>query len=271
MEVVENIEIGKLTVEPRQERGKGAARRLRAQGKIPGIYYGKGEEPLAITLDPRAFMRALDPQKKQNTVFTVSVGSGKKALTAMLREYQSDALSSALTHIDLVSVDITKNVTVEVPVEFVGKAAGTVDGGQIHAVYRRIPVRCKPTDIPTLIQVDITSLHIGDALHIDEITLPEGVVAEIDGSAWSFPRSSSGAARSSSSIPASALSYRGRASTYSHAWVACSANAYADRQGRNAPGRSLPILAAQARASSAIGPWVRSAASVKDRAAQGAS
>ena len=112
------MEVGKLSVEQREARGKGAARRLRAQGKIPGIYYGKGEEPMAIALDPRAFMRALDPQKKQNTVFTVTVAgdAGKKELTAMLREYQSDALSSALTHVDLVSVDVTKDVTVEVPV-----------------------------------------------------------------------------------------------------------------------------------------------------------
>jgi large subunit ribosomal protein L25 len=170
------MEIGKLTVEHRTSTGKNEARRLRAAGKVPGVCYGKGTEPVLIALNPKELKRALDPEKRQNTVIYLTVsGTEGKELTVMLRDYQVDALRRDVRHVDLVVVDLTKDVTIQVPVVVTGKAIGVIDGGQLHVVHRTMSVICKPGDIPTQIVVDVTALKIGDVIHVGELTLPPGV------------------------------------------------------------------------------------------------
>ncbi len=172
------METGKLTVEHRKTTGKNEARRLRAAGKVPGICYGKGAEPLPIILDAKELKRALDPEKRQNTVIHLTVaGDGDKRLTVMLKDYQVDPLRQEVEHVDLVMVDVTKDVTVEVPVVVTGKAIGVIDGGQLHIVHRTLSVVCKPEDIPTKLTVDVTALKIGDVIHVGEMTLPKGIKA----------------------------------------------------------------------------------------------
>ena len=178
------MEVGKLTVHIRHDLGKGQSRRLRAQGKVPGICYGaKLERPLAVVLSAKELKASLDPAKGRNTVITIKVedgngGSGTE-LTAMLWEYQIDALRRTVTHVDLISIDPEKPIEVEVPLVLVGKAIGTVDGGQIHVERHALPVRCRPADIPTRFELDITPLKIGDALHVSNVTMPPGVQAAV--------------------------------------------------------------------------------------------
>lgn len=173
------MEVGKLTVELREGTGKGACRKLRAKGLVPGICYGEGlEQPLQITLDPKALKASLDPIKRQNTVIDLAVvdnGSEKTRVTAMLREYQVHPIKRVVTHVDLVAIDPDKTVHVDVPVEFIGKAFGTIEGGQLHIVRREIPVRCKPADIPASFTVDVTPLDIGMVLHISDLVMPAGI------------------------------------------------------------------------------------------------
>jgi large subunit ribosomal protein L25 len=170
------METGKLTVEHRKTTGKNEARRLRAAGRVPGICYGKDAQPLPISLVAKELKKALDPEKRQNTVIHLTVaGDGGKELTVMLKDYQVDPLRQEVEHVDLVVVDVTKDVTVDVPLVVVGKAIGVVDGGQLHIVHRTVPVVCKPEDIPTKLSVDVTALKIGDVLHVGEMTLPKGI------------------------------------------------------------------------------------------------
>lgn len=179
------MDFGKLTVEYRKDTGKNEARRLRASGRVPGICYGHGAEPLPITLSARELKKALDPQKRQNTVIQVTVSggaTGNKELTVMLKDYQVDAVRRDVQHVDLVVVDVNKDVTVEVPLVLTGKAAGIVDGGQLHTVHRSIAVSCKPAAIPVKIDVDITQLTLGAALHVRDLKLPEGVKAALPAS-----------------------------------------------------------------------------------------
>jgi large subunit ribosomal protein L25 len=177
------MEVGKLTVQLRKGAGKGESRRLRSQGLVPGVCYGaKLETPLAVTVNPRELKASLDPARGRNTVIHVTVqDDGKPAaqLTAMLWEYQIDALRRNVTHVDLISIDPDKIIEVEVPLVWVGKAAGTVDGGQIHVERHSLPVRCRPADIPVQFDVDITPLHIGDALHVADVNMPPGVQAAV--------------------------------------------------------------------------------------------
>lgn len=174
------MDVGKLTVEYRSTQGKNESGRLRAQGKVPGICYGKGATPVPVQLDAKALKASLDKEKRQNTVIRLSVTggpSGTQELTVMLKDYQVDALRNDVTHVDFVTVDVTKEVTVEIPVVLTGKSVGVVDGGQLHAGMRRIAVRCTPDHIPAKVEVDVTPLKIGDALHVSDVTLPKGVAA----------------------------------------------------------------------------------------------
>jgi large subunit ribosomal protein L25 len=176
------MDFGKLTVEYRKHTGKNEARRLRAAGRVPGICYGLGNTPVPITLEPRELKRALHPDKRQNTVITLTLNGapdGSKQLTVMLKEYSVDAIRRDVEHVDLVIIDRNKEVTVEVPVVMTGKAIGFVEGGQLHTVHRSIAVSCKPDDIPVKIEVDITALALGDVLHVSDLKMPAGVKAAL--------------------------------------------------------------------------------------------
>jgi large subunit ribosomal protein L25 len=174
-------EVGKLTVTTRTSSGKGAARRLRAAGAVPGVLYGASAEgridPLSIVVDVKALKSALDPVRKQNTVIDLTVeGDGApRRLAALLKDYHVDPIRRDVTHVDLMAIDPTREVTAEVPLEFVGKHQGAIDGGQLHVVLRSLQVRSKPSDIPVKVEVDVSPLGIGDVLHVSDLTLPAGV------------------------------------------------------------------------------------------------
>lgn len=174
--------VGKLTVTLRNRAGKGAARSLRAQGKVPGVCYGatvEGRvEPLAIEVDVKALRAALDPVRKQNTVIDLTIeGDKPRKLHALVKEYQIHPLRRDITHVDLLAIDPNKEVDASVPIEFTGKPAGAIDGGVIRLVLRSIVVRAKPNDIPVKLTLDVSPLEIGDVFHVSDITLPSGVAS----------------------------------------------------------------------------------------------
>jgi large subunit ribosomal protein L25 len=172
------MDFGKLSVEYRSNTGKNEARRLRASGRVPGICYGKGTPPVPISLSVRELKRALHPEKRQNTVIHMTVtgnAEGDRELTVMLKDYALDAIRRDVQHVDLVVIDVNQDVTVEVPVLMTGKPVGIVEGGQLHTVRRSITVTCKPQDIPVKIEVDISSLALGDVLHVSDVKMPAGV------------------------------------------------------------------------------------------------
>ena len=178
-----DTEVGKLTVSVRTTAGKGAATKLRAQGKVPGVCYGASPqgriEPLPIVVDIKALRAALDPVRKQNTVLdlTIDGGAQPRKLHALVKDYQIDQLRRDITHVDLLAIDPDKEVRAEVPLEFAGKPKGAIDGGQIRTVLRSIEVRAKPSNIPVKLTVDVSPLDIGDVVHVSAIELPAGVSA----------------------------------------------------------------------------------------------
>jgi len=169
------MEVGKLTVEVRNGTGKGISRKIRQQGLVPGICYGHGlEKPVNIMVNPKVLRGSLDPTRGQNTIITVTLaenGATKTTLTAMLWEWQLHPLRRNVTHVDLIAIDPERPIQVEVPVELLGKAIGTIDGGQLHVVLRAVPVKCKPADIPTKFVLDVSPLTIGMALHVENTSL----------------------------------------------------------------------------------------------------
>jgi large subunit ribosomal protein L25 len=170
------MEVGKLTVKRRHQSGKGAARRLRSQGLVPGICYGvKLDTPVPIILDPKELRGALDPDKRHNTVIEITFADDSEKATVMLRDYQLDPIRREITHVDLIAIDTDMEIEASVPVEVTGKSPGVVDGGTLHFVTHEITVRCRPAAIPTKFVLDVGGLHIGEALHVSDLSFPEGV------------------------------------------------------------------------------------------------
>lgn len=162
-----------LSVETRDSRGKGPARRLRASGKLPGVLYGLGKN-IPITVDPRTIHRFLLAAGGRNQIFNLA-GPGVDGKHALIKDYQVDPVERNLVHVDLLEIDVTKKISVTVPLAFTGKALGVAEGGVLNLIERQIEVKCLPTQIPGHIDVDVTALKIGDSIHLEEVKLPEGI------------------------------------------------------------------------------------------------
>ncbi|MCC7384783.1 MAG: 50S ribosomal protein L25 [Deltaproteobacteria bacterium] len=162
-----------INVEPRNTHGKGAARKMRKDGRIPGILYGGGAQPLSFSVEPNQLDKTLRSSGAgRNTIFRVK--GLNRELLAILKDTQIDPIKRRLIHVDMIEVREDQEVVVAVALELVGKAIGTVEGGILQAVRREVRVACRPLSIPKSIQIDVTELDIGDALHISDIQFPEG-------------------------------------------------------------------------------------------------
>jgi large subunit ribosomal protein L25 len=176
------MDFAKVTVEVRSRTGKGGARKVRAAGKVPGVLYGRSGEPVVVTCVEKELLQSLDKEKRRNTVLKLSIVDGGKTeeVTAMVRDAQIDPLSRRLEHVDFLRVDLNEEVHVTVPLVLTGKAIGTTNGGQLHQSMHLVPVAAKPAVIPTKLEVDVTALEIGDALHVSDLKLTEGVRIMLD-------------------------------------------------------------------------------------------
>jgi len=176
------MDFAKVSVEIRNQSGKGPARRSRSAGKLPAVLYGHKLDPLSLTLDPVELVRALDKDRKRNTVFTLQVKDAAKPedVTAMIRDVQIDPLSRRPVHVDFIRVSMDEEVKVSVPIAVVGIAVGTTNGGNLHLSHHTLPIAAKPDAIPTKVDVDVTALDIGDALHASDLKLPAGVRTTLD-------------------------------------------------------------------------------------------
>jgi large subunit ribosomal protein L25 len=170
-----------LVVEPREGAGKGAARKLRASGRIPAILYGQGRQTVSVSLDPRALEKALRAGGA-NTLLDLTV-TGRADLgspVALVKELQRDPLRGAILHADLYQVDLSKTVEVEVPIHLLGKPKGLDFGGILEHTLREVALECLPRAIPAAIEVDVSELSIGDVVHVRDLVLPEGVTLVSD-------------------------------------------------------------------------------------------
>jgi large subunit ribosomal protein L25 len=171
------MELAQLKVEMRQGSGKGPARRLRRDNRMPGIIYGRGEESVKVQVDPAEIRAAVRSHEGSLPVFSiVGVKDAEKlsGSVVLVRELQTDPVTRAYLHVDFMKVDLSKQITVEIPLHFTGKPLGLKMGGIVDEPVRKLEVMCSPLDIPEFIEVDITNLNVGDSVHLKEIRLPSG-------------------------------------------------------------------------------------------------
>ena len=166
-----------IQAEQRQKSGKGVARRLRAQGRIPAVLYSAGKSSL-LTLNPKDIHRVLHSASGENTLINLKLdgAEGSEERIAILREFQIDPLNGAVLHADLFEISMTEKIQVRVQVEITDEVpAGVKEGGVLQHNLREIEIRCLPTLIPDQILVDASRLAIGESVHVRDLTLGEGI------------------------------------------------------------------------------------------------
>ena len=169
-----SVDKSTLEAKSREAAGKGAARKLRGQGLVPAVVYGKHlKAPVHVAVNPKAIRQSINTPHKLNTLITLKVDGGTHQV--MLKDFQVDPVSRDILHADFIAVTDTEQVKVKLPLVLVGKAIGTADGGLLTQARRELEVWALPQAIPEKIEVDVTSLKIAMALHINDIKLPAGV------------------------------------------------------------------------------------------------
>jgi large subunit ribosomal protein L25 len=169
-----SMEIIKLSATRRTESGKGPSNRLRRAGQIPAIAYGKDLAAVQVAITPKELVKVLGSDHGKNSVVELDIEGGDK-LTVMVRDYAYHPISRQLVHADFLAVKLDQPVDVAIPLRAIGKAKGLVLGGVVQQIFRTIPVRCLPEQIPSIIEVDITELDMGESLKASDLKLVEGV------------------------------------------------------------------------------------------------
>ena len=176
------MDFAKVNAEVRRETGKGHARRTRAAGRVPGVLYGRAQEAVPLSLDPLALVRSLDKERRRNTVFSLAVADNGASsdVTAMIRDVQIDPLSQRIVHVDFLRISLEEDVKVSVPLVLKGTPVGVVNGGNLHQSVHMIPIAARPAAIPVKIEIDVSGLDIGTAVHVSDLKLAAGVRPLLD-------------------------------------------------------------------------------------------
>jgi large subunit ribosomal protein L25 len=171
----------KLSIQEREQTGNGPARRLRAAGRIPGVVYSKGVEAKSISIEVDELKSAI-VHHGHNVILELDLGDaakakGKKkavAQYAVIKEIQNHPTKRYWLHVDLHEIDLAVEIEAPVAIELVGTPAGAEDGGVVDWEHREVIVRALPSDIPDVLELDVTSLLIGHHLSVEALKAPAG-------------------------------------------------------------------------------------------------
>ena len=161
-----------VNAQRREGKGKGPARRLRQQGLIPAVVYGRKQEPTHLAVDPSGLLKAIETPHKFNTLLTLKWDGAEKHV--LFKDWSVNPVSRKLEHADFLEVSLEEPVKVDVPVVTTGRSPGQAEGGILSLATHEIVLEALPAKIPVRIEVDITNLKIGQSIHVSQLTPPEG-------------------------------------------------------------------------------------------------
>ena len=163
-----------ITIDAERRPVKAKGNQLRAQGKIPAIFYGTGMEGVSLSISAKTMETILRKREEKHLINLRLDGKEDPNTHAIIKEIQKNVLSGQVLHIDFLHVDMDKKIRVDVPVEFVGEAVGVKTGGGIlQILHRTLTVECLPRDIPEKITVDVTNINVGHSMHVSDLNIPE--------------------------------------------------------------------------------------------------
>ncbi len=168
-----------LSAETRERAGKGASRAMRREGRVPAVIYGGNQEPQTIHLEERALAKVLDTGHFMNSVVMIDLGGN--TTRTLPKDVQFHPVNDRPMHVDFLRISEHAQVTVAVPIRFVGEelSRGIKRGGVLNAVRHELELVCDAAEIPDEIEISLKGLNIGDSLHISAVTLPKGVESAI--------------------------------------------------------------------------------------------
>ena len=165
----------RLEVQEREQRGSRDSRRLRKDGLIPGVLYGQGKKPHAITVPERELRRVLTGSSGLHAILDVVLDGQTTTHSSILKDYQVDPIRGKIEHFDLQEVRLDEAIQSSVVVELVGESPGAKVGGVLSQVNREIRVEALPLEVPERIELDVGSMEIGDSLRVSDLPAREGV------------------------------------------------------------------------------------------------
>ncbi len=158
----------RLQATKREGTGKGVARRARMEGKVPGVLYGRGMEPVALEVDRRELITAFHTEAGMNVLLDLEMDGS--TVLALARELQRDPVRGTLLHADFLKVDRRQEIEAEVPIHIVGEAPGVKEGGVLENPLFTVHVRAEVTDVPDSVDADVSKLAIGESLRVSDLS-----------------------------------------------------------------------------------------------------
>lgn len=168
----------------RDTKGKGAARKLRRQDSVPAVFYGPSSNPMMLRIEKSALERLLREAGGENILLNLEIAGAERAIdrrSAMIKDLQTDPLKGVVLHADFYEISMDKAITVNIPIELKGIPAGVENGGVLQHVRRELAISCLPNALVEKLELDVSGLDVGDAVHISDIQLPQGITALDEG------------------------------------------------------------------------------------------
>jgi len=168
----------------RTKTGKGPARRLRSEGKLPAIFYGPKANPIILSIDYVQLKKMIKGKSAENIIFDLRIDSGEKGQSkkVMIKEIQRDPVTRDYLHVDLYEIAMEKEIEINIPVYLINTPIGVSKGGILEHPRRELRVLCMPKDLVEKIDIDVSGLDIGQSLHIGDINFPPGLKSTEDAS-----------------------------------------------------------------------------------------
>ncbi|HED40669.1 MAG TPA: 50S ribosomal protein L25/general stress protein Ctc [Chromatiales bacterium] len=164
-----------LNAETRQDKGKGASRRLRRDNKVPAVLYGAGKDAVSLTLQHNKLLQSLENEAFYSHILTVNVDG--KAEKAVLKDLQRHPYKPSIIHVDLLRINENEKLRMNVPIHFIGEdvSVGVKAGGVISHLANDVEILCLPKDLPEFIEADLSGVNLDETLHLSDLKLPAGV------------------------------------------------------------------------------------------------
>jgi large subunit ribosomal protein L25 len=172
-----------LAVKVRDTKGKEAAKKMRKEMNIPGIFYGTNSEPVMVTFKDGELRKILKNAASKNIIMSLQIEGSKDtgSKLVILKELQSDPLKDRYIHADFCEISLDKELTLNIPLVLVNTPAGAALGGVLQHVRRELTIKCLPDKVVEKIEVDVAGLGVGDSLHIRDVVFPEGITSTQEG------------------------------------------------------------------------------------------
>jgi large subunit ribosomal protein L25 len=171
----------KLTAQTRTGIGRSAVNAIKKQGLVPAVVYGGKETPQPLSLNAREISTLLSRATSEHVLVDLEI-AGAGSRLALIQEVQHDPIRGTVLHVDFHAVKADEKLHAEIPVETLGEPNGVRNfGGILEIAMHSLEIECLPKDLPEIIRLDVSALNVGDAIHVKDIQLPQGVTARVDG------------------------------------------------------------------------------------------